>query len=341
MTSPTSGGMSPGERRLLVLWVVIAVLAVAGAAVVIAVRFAGGSDSSDALSTATGSMTPSTAGADFPETGVPLTAEDIPPAPVPVPPTVVPLSSSTRASAVSGLLPIVPGAAQPVNATAANPLTTVGVSLSRQACKLPGWGEDAAAETTFLQAALGCLDTAWRPILERLKLPFAPASVVVTETVTGGQCSAVPAQSSFYCDGTIYLVPASYRNTTTGARGVPAAAMGMLAHEYGHHLQRLSGTLAASVEQMNAAGRGTPEGLELSRRAELQAQCLSGMFFGVTFDPPSVALAQQDNYTRGDQPGGAQSHGTPQSWGDWFTKGLQRNSLDVCNTWVALPNAVS
>jgi predicted metalloprotease len=258
----------------------------------------------------------------------------------PAPPIVLPLSSSTRPSAL-GTLPIVPGVAEPMNVTATNPLTSNGVSLSRQVCKLPRWGEDDAAATIFLQAALGCLDTAWRPVLERLKLPFAPATVVVTDTVTGGQCSAVPAQSSFYCDGTIYLVPASYRNTTTGARGVPAAAMGMLAHEYGHHLQRLSGTLQSSVEQMDAVGRGTPAGLELSRRAELQAQCLSGMFFGVTFDPPSIAMAQQDNYTRGDQPGGSQSHGTPQNWGEWFTKGLQRNLLDVCNTWVAPPNTVS
>ncbi len=329
--------MSRGERRMLLVWSAVAVVAVVGAGVVIAMRFTADSDSQ-----ADATPTPTTTTA-FPVTGVPLTAPEdtIQLSQLPSPPTIVPLSNTARATTASESLPIIPGVSEPVNATAANPLTSVNVSLARQACKLPRWGDDDAAATVFLQGALGCLDSAWRPVLERLKLPFAPANVVVTDKVTGGACTAVPDQTSFYCDGTIYLVPASYKSTTTGARGVPAAAMGMLAHEYGHHLQRLSGTLQSSVEQMDAVGRGTPAGLELSRRAELQAQCLSGMFFGVTFDPPSIAMAQQDNFTRGDQPGGVQSHGTPQNWGEWFTKGVQRNSLDICNTWVAPPNTVS
>ena len=136
-------------------------------------------------------------------------------------------------------------------------------------------------------------------------------------------------------------MPVSYQSTNTGAQGVPTAAVAMLAHEYGHHLQHLSGTLDAATEQMAAVGRQTPDGLDIARRTELQAQCLAGMFFGATFDAPSINVAQQDAYTRGDAPGALPSHGLPQNFGDWFTLGAQRNSLDVCNTWVAPPTAVS
>ena len=223
---------------------------------------------------------------------------------------------------------------QPVPATAANPLTQP-VALARRSCRLPAWQSDPARVQTFLNEALRCLDRVWRPVLEKVQLPFRPAQVQVINQVTMQDCGRPPEQNSFYCNGVIYLVPASYQQSVIAPVGVPTAAVDMLAHEYGHHLQELSGTLPAALAQIEAAGRRTPAGQELSRRAELQAQCLSGMFIGASFDATTVSLAQRDNYSRGDAPGAEPDHGQPQNFGSWFDKGVQLNTLDACNTWIA------
>lgn len=56
--------------------------------------------------------------------------------------------------------------------------------------------------------------------------------------------------------------------------------LAVYAHEYGHHVQELSGISSEEWNQRVAAGVDSPVGLELSRRSELQAQCFSGMFLG-------------------------------------------------------------
>ncbi|WP_187776131.1 neutral zinc metallopeptidase [Antrihabitans cavernicola] len=245
--------------------------------------------------------------------------------------TPTPTTTAPTTTAATGLIS--------VEATGSNPLTSTA-SLATRPCRLPPWATTPQATQVFLDAALDCLNQAWSPVMARLKLPFQPASVVTTADVSTQSCGRPPEESSYYCDGVIYLVPASYLGTNAGPQGIPTAAVSMLAHEYGHHLQQLSGTLAASTKQISDVGWMSPQGLELSRRTELQAQCLSGMFMGTAFDVPSLRMAQQDNYTRGDAIGRQSNHGTPQNFGDWFTKGVQRNSLVSCNTWVATPASV-
>ncbi len=53
----------------------------------------------------------------------------------------------------------------------------------------------------------------------------------------------------------------------------------MVAHEYGHYVQELSGVIGAYYKQLSTVGVNSSAGLLLSRRLELQAQCFSGMFF--------------------------------------------------------------
>lgn len=255
--------------------------------------------------------------------------------------TMVPISTSLRptTTTVTTTPPTTTAKAGliPVDATGANPLTAIA-SLATRPCRLPTWND--TAPQPFLDAALECLNQAWQPVMGRLRLPFRPATVVTTPDVSAQSCGRPPEESSYYCDGVIYLVPASYLGTNAGPQGVSTAAVSMMAHEYGHHLQQLSGTLPAALKQITAVGWGSPQGLELSRRTELQAQCLSGMFMGTAFDVGSLRLAQQDNYTRGDAPGMPPNHGAPQNYGEWFSKGVQRNSLVSCNTWVAQAPAV-
>ena len=88
-------------------------------------------------------------------------------------------------------------------------------------------------------------------------------------------------------------------------------------------------------------GRHSALGLELLRRTELQAQCLSGMFMGATFDEVTVDVARHDSLTRGDDAKRPADHGNSEHFGGWFSVGADLNSLAVCNTWNAPADAVS
>lgn len=268
----------------------------------------------------------------------------------PVTPPVITATASTSAPPgvpASTMAPVAAPVAGPVPhyATTTNPLNSGG-ALPRLPCALPAWPDNEPDLAAFFTVAARCLDRAWQPVMATLGLPFAPVRVVLTDErsapgAQGGRavCPA-PENNSFYCDGVIYLDPRSYLSTSTGPRGVPAAAIGLLAHEYGHHIQRLAGLLPEAVLQLNLAGPDTPAGEELSRRTELQAECFAGMFVATTFDPAGTALAQQDADTRGDAPGRPPDHGDPRTYGAWFGVGAQRDSLAACDTWSAPASAV-
>jgi hypothetical protein len=223
--------------------------------------------------------------------------------------------------------------------TADNPLDHGG-GLPRLPCALPAWPGNDADLYVLLTVALGCLDHAWQPVLSQLNLPFRPARVVLTdglpqpdETARDPACARPPENDSYYCDDTVYLNQTSYLGTSTGPRGVPAAAIALLAHEYGHHVQRLAGLLTEAAFRIDQAGADTPDGLRLSRQVEAQAECFAGMFVGATFDQAGIALAEQDADTRGDRPGGRPDHGTPPVFGGWFRTGVHDNSLTGCDPW--------
>lgn len=85
---------------------------------------------------------------------------------------------------------------------------------------------------------------------------------------------------AYYCGDTIYLDAKAdldgYRDDPEWSRAWMAVIIG---HEYGHHVQALTGILAAKHE------RGlTLNGIELhqeeSRRLELQASCFGGAYLG-------------------------------------------------------------
>src|SRR5207244_1994613 len=94
--------------------------------------------------------------------------------------------------------------------------------------------------------------------------------------------------AAFYCpqNHTIYMPYDTLQTDQYGAH--PGVYLAVLAHEYGHHVQALSGVFDAYWEQRYDAGADTETGLELSRRLELQAQCFSGMFLAATYSRGSV-----------------------------------------------------
>jgi predicted metalloprotease len=120
--------------------------------------------------------------------------------------------------------------------------------------------------------------------------------------------------------------------------------LGVLAHEYGHHVQGMSGLLHAYAVARYEAGPTTERGLEISRRLELQATCYSGMFGAAaggrgSVDQTMIDQLADDYRSRGDSE--VRDHGSVPNHGAWGDQGLRLNRTFQCNTWLAPAESVA
>jgi predicted metalloprotease len=182
------------------------------------------------------------------------------------------------------------------------------------------------------------------------------------ETFTGGIGTGCGQASSavgpFYCptDRTIYLDTTFFRDVLEQQLGGPSGAFVepyVLAHEYGHHIQNLLGTMSKVRTQQGPHSD--------SVRLELQADCYAGMWARsatTTEDENGVVLiqdlTQQDVQQAIDaatavgddriqqQSGGVDpdswTHGSSADRVKWFTTGYRSGQLDDCDTFA--PGAV-
>ncbi len=109
---------------------------------------------------------------------------------------------------------------------------------------------------------------------------YAPPKVVIYEQGTPTGCGyGQSAMGPFYCpeDSTVYLDLAFWQEMETqlGASGAEFARAYVIAHEFGHHVQSLTG-----VSQRAAAARSSGEaaGNRASVALELQADCYAGVW---------------------------------------------------------------
>jgi len=129
---------------------------------------------------------------------------------------------------------------------------------------------------------LQSLDDTWAPIFQQANIPFEKPAMDLYSGADQTQCG--PAQSSmgpFYCpnDQTIYLDTSFYDelDQRLGAGPGDFARYYVVAHEYGHHIQKLTGIAdqVRSAQQQNPAAAN-----RLSVMMELQADCYAGVWAG-------------------------------------------------------------
>ena len=105
----------------------------------------------------------------------------------------------------------------------------------------------------------------------------SPEFILFTASTTTGCGNATSATGPFYCpsDETIYVDTDFYEELTSrfGANGGPLAEMYVLAHEWGHHIQNLTGAMQGLDFQTTGP---TSDGVRL----ELQADCYAGSWVG-------------------------------------------------------------
>jgi predicted metalloprotease len=210
--------------------------------------------------------------------------------------------------------------------------------MAKQVCGPPGYPSDGPAGEAFYAAALPCVERAWQPLFERARMEYGTPTVMVpVGTIATSPCgtTSTAEAAAFYCSSneTIYMPIAGLPETWTEGR--PLNYLSVFAHEFGHHVQGLTGTLVEAHRRERRAGGDTPAGLELNRRSELQVQCFAGMFIesivdsGGPFTRPDIDSTRRFEYGGGND---SPTHGTAANVEGWWVRGT-RNQIADCNTW--------
>lgn len=132
----------------------------------------------------------------------------------------------------------------------------------------------------FLRRVLGSTEQTWGEILQKSGQQYTPTGLVAyTNSNQSGCGAAQAAMGPFYCptDKKIYLDPTFFNELSQrfGAPGDFAMAY-VIAHEVGHHIQDLEGTLDQAHELQARASE--TEGNAIQVKVELQADCYAGVW---------------------------------------------------------------
>jgi predicted metalloprotease len=203
----------------------------------------------------------------------------------------------------------------------------------------------------FVAQVLADTEDTWSAVFRQHQRSYTPPHLVLYTGVTPSACgTAQAAVGPFYCpnDRKVYLDLAFFDDLTRkfGAPGAFAQAY-VIAHEIGHHVQNLLGTLGRVDARRHYAA--AIEANQLSVRLELQADCYAGVW------------ANQANHTRqilerGDIQAGLTAaaavgddrlqmrargyavpetftHGSSAQRVHWFQQGLETGDVAACDTF--------
>jgi uncharacterized protein len=205
----------------------------------------------------------------------------------------------------------------------------------------------------FVDAVMRDAQQTWTGILGSR---YEPTKAVLFRDQIDTACGfAQSATGPFYCPGDrrVYL-DLGFFNELQRRFGAPGdfAQAYVLAHELGHHVQRLTGT-ESQVRQQQQANPGSAN--ELSVRLELQADCYAGVW-GHTAAQPGRAAKGEVELDPGDVDEGLHAaaaigddrlqrlatgrvmpdkftHGSSEQRVTWFKRGLDSGDPNACNTF--------
>jgi len=201
----------------------------------------------------------------------------------------------------------------------------------------------------FVNAVTVDVQTFWGEQFQARGQDYPETVTVLFTGQTQTSCGfASSATGPFYCpaDQKVYLDTSFFDELSQrfGAPGDFAQAY-VIAHEYGHHVQTLTGI----TQQVDQASQENPDQRNaLSVRVELQADCLAGVWAHSTFERGlleqgdleeglTAAASVGDDRIQAETTGRISpetfTHGTAEQRATWFKHGFDDGDATACDTF--------
>jgi predicted metalloprotease len=197
----------------------------------------------------------------------------------------------------------------------------------------------------------------WAKVFSQNGIQFTPAKVVMFENTTRSGCGTAQSEMGpFYCpvDQTIYMDMSFFNELQQqfGAKVGQFTVAYVLAHEYGHHIQNLLGTLDKTNALRQSGRYPEAEMNKVSVATELQADFYAGVWAKQTetrekfLEPGDIqeamgaaAAVGDDNIQKRAQGYVNQesfTHGSSAQREEWFMKGYNTGDIRQGDTFNAL-----
>ena len=217
---------------------------------------------------------------------------------------------------------------------------------------------DLTAEELKVQEFISMLtvenEQTWEKIFAENSMQYRPAKVIMFSGVTQSGCgTAQAAMGPFYCpnDESVYMDLSFFKELESrfGAQVTEFSVAYVLAHEMGHHVQNILGTLQKTEQLRRSGNYSKAEMNSVSVATELQADFYAGLWAKYTdnreqFLEPgdidaAISAAQavgDDNIMQRSQGYVQQeafTHGSSAQRKEWFLKGYESGDIRQGNTF--------
>ena len=204
----------------------------------------------------------------------------------------------------------------------------------------------------FIKTVHGDLESVWSDVYAEAGLRYRPPTLVLYRGSTNSGCGPASARMGpFYCplDQKVYVDLGFFDDLAheLGAKGDFARAY-VLAHEVGHHIQNLEGTLdQVDMAKQQAWGEAGKNRLQV--KLELQADCYAGVWAnhaqrkfdlleeGDLEEALVAAASIGDDRLQKQSQGFAIphtfTHGTSKERATWFARGVKTGRIGDCDTF--------
>ena len=200
------------------------------------------------------------------------------------------------------------------------------------------------ANRQFVGLVMGSLEDTWTQVMQQqTRARFTPPKLVLfTDQISSACGYASAATGPFYCPGDqrLYLDFAFFDELKNEFRAPGDFAQAyVIAHEYGHHIQNLLGTM----DKVQSVG----ENNRLSVALGLQADCYAGVWGYYAQQKGQVEAGDAEEAIRAAASVGDDmiqkrtqgyivpdsfTHGSAQQRMQWFAKGMQSGDMRQCQT---------